>query len=193
MDDLAPVASTSVPACEAPPALPPPGAKRASNSPAAPQTDAGNSSKRPKKSRSKRANKAGRTHAASSALAAPRKDTFCAYCKKDTDHDIYACPKLLARGRAPVPRRALTPEERLRTVPCQFHQHGRCQKGEACPFSHAEPQVHKQDLCKFFLSNDCKKGDACLYSHDPSLFPCRFYHTGGCDRTDCRFSHEPLT
>eukprot|EP00730_Choanoeca_flexa_P019304 TRINITY_DN9423_c0_g1_i1.p1 TRINITY_DN9423_c0_g1~~TRINITY_DN9423_c0_g1_i1.p1 ORF type:complete len:976 (+),score=89.00 TRINITY_DN9423_c0_g1_i1:103-3030(+) len=121
---------------------------------------------------------------------------YCSYCKKHVGHLIYDCPILTRKGKAPVKATKpiiLTREERLKQVPCTFFQDGRCNKGDACEFSHDVAQKRKFDLCKYFLVDKCDKGDSCLYSHDPSLFPCRYHFTVGCARTDCPFSHAELT
>ncbi|CAJ0579464.1 unnamed protein product, partial [Mesorhabditis spiculigera] len=77
-------------------------------------------------------------------------------------------------------------------IVCKFYREGYCRDGEGCSFSHqAEDSLRHPELCKFYKQGFCKKGLACSNLHGE--FPCIGYHRGDCHRTDCGFSHLPLT
>ncbi|SJL04759.1 uncharacterized protein ARMOST_08129 [Armillaria ostoyae] len=56
-------------------------------------------------------------------------------------------------------------------VACRFYNHGGCNRGKNCAFSHAQDDKSIRDdlgknVCLYFLLGNCKFGDAkCIYSH----------------------------
>ncbi|KAH7651303.1 CCCH zinc finger domain-containing protein [Dioscorea alata] len=75
---------------------------------------------------------------------------------------------------------------------CEFYLKGRCQKGDACKFSHEATPLTKSQPCKYFACNTCLKGDDCPFDHELSKYPCHnFQSKGMCLRGDnCKFSHK---
>uniref|UniRef100_A0A1D1YHC8 Zinc finger CCCH domain-containing protein 7 n=1 Tax=Anthurium amnicola TaxID=1678845 RepID=A0A1D1YHC8_9ARAE len=79
-----------------------------------------------------------------------------------------------------------------KVIPCSFYQKGRCQKGDACKFSHDIIPDTKSMPCTFFARGTCLKGDDCPFDHQLSKYPCHNYVSQGrCNRgDDCLFSHK---
>ncbi|KAI3906972.1 hypothetical protein MKW92_023588 [Papaver armeniacum] len=75
---------------------------------------------------------------------------------------------------------------------CEFYLKGRCQKGDACKFSHDTTPLTKSQPCKFLPLQQCLKGDDCPFDHELSKYPCNNFATNGsCFRGDkCLFSHK---
>ncbi|TVU34183.1 hypothetical protein EJB05_16014 [Eragrostis curvula] len=73
---------------------------------------------------------------------------------------------------------------------CHFYNHGKCQQGDSCKFSHDFIPSTKSMACKHFASGSCLKGDDCPFDHELSKYPCHKYQSGKCIRGDkCKFSH----
>ncbi|KAG2598540.1 zinc finger CCCH domain-containing protein 7-like [Panicum virgatum] len=79
--------------------------------------------------------------------------------------------------------------------PCHFYDHGKCQQGSKCKFSHDFTPSTKSKPCKHFACGSCLKGDDCPYDHELSNYECHNYkNTGMCIRGDrCKFSHVMRT
>ncbi|RCV25964.1 hypothetical protein SETIT_5G207100v2 [Setaria italica] len=79
--------------------------------------------------------------------------------------------------------------------PCHFYDHGKCQQGNKCKFSHDFTPSTKSKPCKHFACGSCLKGDDCPYDHELSKYECHNYKNNGmCIRGDrCKFSHVMQT
>ncbi|OEL16795.1 Zinc finger CCCH domain-containing protein 7 [Dichanthelium oligosanthes] len=79
--------------------------------------------------------------------------------------------------------------------PCRFYDHGKCQQGNKCKFSHDFTPSTKSMPCKHFACGSCLKGDDCPYDHELSKYECHNYKNNGmCIRGDrCKFSHVMRT
>merc|ERR1712050_443154 len=58
-------------------------------------------------------------------------------------------------------------------IRCMFFAKGRCNRGEACQFSHnmedegPAPMVMESEPCKFWARGRCMRGSSCAYVHGP--------------------------
>ncbi|KAJ1283997.1 hypothetical protein BS78_03G170900 [Paspalum vaginatum] len=79
--------------------------------------------------------------------------------------------------------------------PCRYYNHGNCQQGDSCKFSHDFTPLTKSKPCKHFACGSCLKGDQCPYDHELSKYECHNYKNNGmCSRGDkCKFSHVMQT
>ena len=71
---------------------------------------------------------------------------------------------------------------------CKKFIHGKCQRGDTCPYSHDEK---KMKPCHHFLNNSCTKGEDCDFSHTKDRMPpCRYLmYYGECTKEGCLFKH----
>ncbi|XP_062213626.1 zinc finger CCCH domain-containing protein 7-like [Phragmites australis] len=73
---------------------------------------------------------------------------------------------------------------------CHFYDHGKCQQGNSCKFSHDFTPLTKSKACSHFARGSCLKGDDCPYDHELSKHCCHNFKNGMCFRGDkCKFSH----
>ncbi|XP_062202718.1 zinc finger CCCH domain-containing protein 7-like [Phragmites australis] len=89
----------------------------------------------------------------------------------------------------------LRPVIKLKAVKkCHFYDHGKCQQGNSCKFSHDFTPSTKSKACSHFARGSCLKGDDCPYDHELSKHCCHNFKNGMCFRGDkCKFSHVMLT
>ena len=79
----------------------------------------------------------------------------------------------------------------VKRIPCEFHRIGKCTMGEDCNYSHDIQQGVPNKLCKFYLIGGCNNTE-CKFSHDTSRFRCKYlFISGKCEsNTACIFSHQ---
>mmetsp|Transcript_61907 Transcript_61907/g.145072 ORF Transcript_61907/g.145072 Transcript_61907/m.145072 type:complete len:462 (-) Transcript_61907:154-1539(-) len=62
-------------------------------------------------------------------------------------------------------------EDKGKAALCKYFAEGKCTKGKACTYSHANPETTNQTAknqmkpCKYFAAGKCDKGAACTYAH----------------------------
>lgn len=75
---------------------------------------------------------------------------------------------------------------RFKTIMCQYHTAGHCNKGDACTYAHSVEELSgdangnfgaqpaagglrgfKTRLCNYWLQGSCSKGTACSFAHGP--------------------------
>ncbi|CAD5221127.1 unnamed protein product [Bursaphelenchus okinawaensis] len=89
------------------------------------------------------------------------------------------------------PRRGPVKTEWTERTICKFFREGFCRDGDNCVYSHNAADSRRiPELCRYYQHGYCKKNVRCLNLHGE--FPCRQFHTDGCDNDECRFSHQPL-
>ena len=75
---------------------------------------------------------------------------------------------------------------------CQFWLSGSCAKSEEeCAFAHSGTVEKRPEKCRFYANSTCAKGLACIFMHE--THPCAEFVIDQCDKSDCKFSHAPLT
>jgi len=75
---------------------------------------------------------------------------------------------------------------------CQFWLSGSCPKSEEeCAFAHSGTVEKRPEKCRFYAHSTCAKGLACIFMHE--THPCAEFVIDQCDKSDCKFSHAPLT
>ncbi|KAG0538153.1 hypothetical protein BDA96_03G210900 [Sorghum bicolor] len=111
--------------------------------------------------------------------------------KKAKNKRINRALQQIADGvRRPKLTRVIKPKK-----PCYFYDHGKCQQGNNCKYSHDFTPSTKSKPCTHFACGSCLKGEGCPYDHELSKYECHNYKNNGmCARGDkCKFSHVMRT